>query len=133
MGHAAAKTVAPKQGADVANVGTGWKLDLPKPVKSALREFKVAIWATDELCPTSVEIQSACDSVAEALRGCGAVVDTAARPAIDMRENGRVYSAMMASSTAGGGADPGVSCAQASSRSMPELSSGRLAVLPADC
>ena len=117
----------------MANVGTGWKLRLPKPVKSALREFKVAVWATDELCPTSVEIQSACDSVAEALRGCGAVVDTAARPAIDMRENGRVYSAMMASSTAGGGADPGVSCAQASSRSMSELSSGRLAVLPADC
>ena len=42
-------------GADVANVGTGWKLDLPKPTKSHLREFKVAVWATDELCPTSIE------------------------------------------------------------------------------
>ena len=40
----------------MANVGTGWKLDLPRPIKSSVRECKVAIWATDPLCPTSVEI-----------------------------------------------------------------------------
>jgi Asp-tRNA(Asn)/Glu-tRNA(Gln) amidotransferase A subunit family amidase len=66
------------------------------------------VWATDPLCPTSVEITAASQAVAEALRAAGAVVDESARPDIDMRENMKVYSTMMASSAATSG-DPGVS------------------------
>jgi amidase len=86
----------------------GWKLDLPRPTKGALREFRVAVWATDDLCPTSIEIQAACDQLARELRAVGAVIDAEARPDIDMRENLAVYEVMMASSAAPGG-DPGVS------------------------
>ncbi len=78
-------------GADVANVGLGWKLDLPRPTRASVRGCKVAIWATDPLCPTSIEIMTACDAVAEALRRGGAIVDEAARPDIDMEENLKVY------------------------------------------
>ena len=95
-------------GADVANVGRGWKLELPRPTRSSVRGCKVAVWATDPLCPTSVEITAASQAVAEALRAAGAVVDESARPDIDMRENMKVYSTMMASSAATSG-DPGVS------------------------
>ena len=51
-------------------------------------------------------VQTACEVVVEALRKAGATVDTVARPEIDFSENNRVYAAMMASSTAGGGGEP---------------------------
>ena len=67
-------------GADVANVGMGWKLDMPKPTKSALAGYCVAIWATDPACPTTQEIQAACSAVGAAMAERGATVDYEARP-----------------------------------------------------
>eukprot|EP01047_Picozoa_sp_COSAG01_P053384 COSAG01_NODE_5717_length_4078_cov_1.561950_2_plen_324_part_00 len=78
---------------DVGNVGRGWRLQLPRPTKARLSEYRVAVWATDQLCPVSAELQAAADALVAALRHCGATVDCKARPAgFDAAENLQVCS-----------------------------------------
>eukprot|EP01052_Picozoa_sp_SAG31_P019723 SAG31_NODE_1451_length_8305_cov_8.321350_3_plen_379_part_00 len=74
-------------GADVANVGAGWKLDMPRPTKSTLAGYNVAVWSTHPACPTSQEIQEACAAVGSAMVQRGASVDYEARPEFDPVES----------------------------------------------
>jgi amidase len=58
----------------------GWRIDLPKPDKRALSDFKVAIWPTDDLSPVSQEIADRALRIGETLAKLGATVSDAARP-----------------------------------------------------
>ncbi len=58
----------------------GWQLNLPKPRKRSLGDFKVAIWPTDELAPVEQEVAERALRIGETLAKLGATVSDKARP-----------------------------------------------------
>ncbi|MEM9174663.1 MAG: amidase [Myxococcota bacterium] len=60
----------------------GWTLTLPKPRHARLSDFRVAIWANDEIAPVDREVEARVHGMAEVLRKAGATVSETARPDI---------------------------------------------------
>jgi len=69
----------------------GWRLELPRPSKTSLREFRVALWPTDPLAPVAQEIADRVAQVGDTLAQLGATVSDTARPAFDPREAHHTY------------------------------------------
>lgn len=69
----------------------GWRLDLPRPEKTRLADFRVAIWPSDDNAPVDTEIADRVQSLGETLAGLGATVSDTARPEIDFRESHETY------------------------------------------
>lgn len=69
----------------------GWQLNLPRPQKTRLGDFRVAIWATDSMCPVDAEIENRVNSLADLLEKHGATVSRQARPEIDLRRSHNTY------------------------------------------
>ncbi|HEX6142941.1 MAG TPA: amidase [Geminicoccaceae bacterium] len=63
-----------------------WRLELPPPRASRLRDFRVAVMLEDRCCEVDRSIQDRIQAVADRLARAGAKVDDRARPAIDTRE-----------------------------------------------
>ena len=84
---------------------TGWKLDLAAPHKRSLKEFKVAVWSNDTMCPVDDAIESRVLSVAKILEDQGATISYTARPEIDMGRAHRTFMGLM-HSIMGASADP---------------------------
>jgi len=74
----------------------GLRLDLPRPTKRRLAEYKVAVWATDENAPVHYELVDAAGRVARVLEERGAVVSRTARPALDTKVNLDTYLGLVA-------------------------------------
>jgi amidase len=88
-------------GADEANVGRrGWKLDLPQPTKTSLKEYKVAIWADDEMAPVCDELTETSEDIARFLENRGCVVDRHARPQFSKVENQQLWVLLTAANRA---------------------------------
>jgi amidase len=68
-----------------------WRLQLSLPTKTALKQYKIAIWADDEQCRVHDDLTTAAEQVGRALEGCGASVDWHARPNFDTASNHRTY------------------------------------------
>ena len=62
----------------------GWSLDLPAADITCLKDFRVAIWATDSLAPVTKEIEARALKVGATLEGLGAQVSYDARPNFDL-------------------------------------------------
>jgi amidase len=116
LGHAPPGAVAP---ADIAVVGPlarsaedlalsmsivagareldrpGWQLNLPAPVKTDLREYRVAIWPTDELAPVSQEVADRVQTLGDKLANLGATVSDKARPDIDLATSFETYNSLL--------------------------------------
>lgn len=73
----------------------GWKLDLPRPGKRALADYRVAIWPSCELAPVSVEVSDRVQQLGDRLARLGAGVSDSARPEIDVRHGFEVYAYML--------------------------------------
>ncbi|HZS81537.1 MAG TPA: amidase [Stellaceae bacterium] len=69
-------------GAD-EKLAAGWRLELPLPRRSALRDFRVAVWRDDASCPVGSEVAERLEAVIAALARAGARIDDKARPEID--------------------------------------------------
>jgi amidase len=72
----------------------GLKMELPKPTKQSLGEYRVAIWADDAAAPVHDDLVDAAEKVAAAFERSGAKVSRTARPDYDFsttRENTKVY------------------------------------------
>lgn len=69
----------------------GWRLNLPRPAKHRLADFRVAIWPGDDLAPVDTEISDRIQSLGTMLAGLGATVSDAARPDIDLRDAYETY------------------------------------------
>ena len=63
----------------------GWQLRLPEPKKTSLREFKIALWPTDELAPVDGEVADRVVRIGDMLAKQGATVSDTARPDIDFK------------------------------------------------
>ncbi|MGI9294972.1 MAG: amidase [Pseudomonadales bacterium] len=69
----------------------GWQLNLPRPQKTRLSEFRVAIWTTDSMCPVDTEIENRVNALGELLEEQGASVSWQARPEIDLQRSHITY------------------------------------------
>lgn len=80
----------------VGGAARGWRLSLPSCPKQYLREFRVAVWANDPLCPVDQDVAAAFAKLVEALRKAGVHVDETARPAFDVAEVWSLYRQLLA-------------------------------------
>jgi amidase len=81
-------------GADPA-IAAGWQLTLPRPVKTRLQDFRVAIWPGDEHAPVAREIADRVQQVGDTLARLGATVSDTARPNTDHGANFETYSGLL--------------------------------------
>jgi amidase len=73
----------------------GWQLNLPRPTKTSLSDFRVAILPTHEFAPVASEVADRVQSVGERLASLGATVSDSARPAIDFEDAFETYSSLL--------------------------------------
>ncbi len=69
----------------------GWRIDLPRPDKQSLKDYRVAIWMNEEDFPVSQEVMDRMQMVADVLARQGATVSEVARPEIDPRNAYETY------------------------------------------
>ena len=72
-----------------------WKLALPPPRRSTLRDYRVVAWLDDPACAIDSELHETFESVADRLRRAGVRVDDRVRPVADLREVQRNYQQLM--------------------------------------
>lgn len=69
----------------------GYKLNLPEPEPDVLKGLRVAVWSDDEFCPVDREVRVRVETVADACRAAGAIVDDQARPEFDAAHSHQTY------------------------------------------
>ena len=77
-----------------------WRVELPPPRATALRDFRVAAWLDDEICPVDDSVLEVLTATIDALERAGTRIDRERRPDIDpdvaSRDGGRIISAACA-------------------------------------
>ena len=73
----------------------GWRVELPTPRATKLKDLRVAIWATDAASPVEQEIVERTESIGQLLESAGATVSYAARPEVDLMLGGFTYVNLM--------------------------------------
>jgi len=79
-----------------------WKLKLPAPRHSSLKEYRVAAWLDDPTCPVEAQSRELLEKAAQALESAGAKVDYKARPAFTLEKVFATFSALLQAALAGG-------------------------------
>jgi amidase len=74
-----------------ADRAVAWRLDLPPPRRTSLRDYRVAAWLDDPACPVDDEVRGRLEATVAALRRAGVTVDDRARPAVPLAEAARDY------------------------------------------
>ena len=77
----------------------GWSLNLPKPRKTALKDFKVSVVFTDPESDVDQAVQDQIMALADWLKAEGATVVMDARPAFSSAEAMEVYTMLLRSAT----------------------------------
>ena len=90
----------------------GWQLSLPAADKTSLKDFRVAIWATDEMAPVTNETADRAIMIGETLSKLGATVSDSARPNIDLNAAQGNYMTLLNSVMSGSMNDDAVAAAQ---------------------
>lgn len=72
------------------HAAVGWRLELPAPRATKLRDLRLAFWLDDSAYPVDTEVAAVLDAAATALRGAGAQV-TDARPEVVLPDVVRLY------------------------------------------
>ena len=83
-----------------------WRLQLPKPRKTALKDFRVSVMLSDPVAEVEQSYQDNLLDIADALRRLGATVSDTARPDIDTAQAMELYTVMLRAATSrpsGGG------------------------------
>ena len=80
----------------------GWKLELPRPTKRSLADYRVALWPTDAMAPVSREVADRVQSLGDRLARLGAAVSDSARPGLDPRKSHEIYLHMLNGVTSAG-------------------------------
>jgi amidase len=77
-----------------------WRLELPGPRHSRLRDYRIGVWADDPYCAVDTQTRSLMEKVTSSLRSAGSRIDETSRP-VDMRDSDRAFQNLMyATSTA---------------------------------
>ena len=64
--------------------GAGLKMDLEKPNKTSLKEYKIAAWVNEDFAPVNQETQNRVTNVAETITSNKGIVDFEAKPDFDI-------------------------------------------------
>jgi len=72
-----------------------WKLTLPPPRRSSLREYRFAAWLDDPEAPVDAAVTERLRATVDALRATGAQVDEAARPGPTLAKMHRVFQQLL--------------------------------------
>jgi len=83
----------------------GWKFTLPKPARSDVREFRVAVMLDAAMAPVDREVSDRVQAVARSLARAGAKVSERAAPAIDLHESHRTFIRLLRGATCGAMSD----------------------------
>jgi len=81
--------------------GAGWRLELPKPRRERLADYKVALMLDDPNCAVERAVQDALQNLADFLVKHGAAVDDHARPEIDTTRAHAAYIKLLRAATSG--------------------------------
>jgi amidase len=81
--------------------GRGWKIDLPRPKKKRLREFRVAVLLDDPHAEVDQPVQDEIQKLADFLGKTKVRVSDTARPAFDSAEMQEVYMKLLRAATVG--------------------------------
>ena len=87
-------------------------LHLPRPSKTSLSEYRVAVWADDPMCRVDDDIREAATNLAWTLRSRGVHVSFTARPDFDLTHNVETYKRLTAANSALKGETNGVTLEQ---------------------
>lgn len=79
-----------------------WRLELPPPRHSALKDYRIAAWLDDPLCRLEPEVGTALENAARTLANAGATVDYDARPAFTLERAFATFSALLQAALSGG-------------------------------
>jgi amidase len=74
---------------------TAWRLRLPAPRGRSLRDYRIAVWLDDPVCPVDGAVLEVLTAAVEELRRAGAHIDDAMRP-VDLAEASEVFEALFA-------------------------------------
>jgi amidase len=84
-----------------ADQAKAWRIELPPPRHTALKDFRVAAWLDDPDCPVDAAVLNRLQGTVEALRKAGVKVNEKARPDIPrFAETDRIYRSLLVSATA---------------------------------
>ncbi len=81
--------------------GAGWRLALPAPTKTRIRDLKIAVVLDDPNAEVDREVQDRVQAVADFLARNKAKVNDKARPDIDTAELQRIYILLLRAATSG--------------------------------
>ena len=73
----------------------GWQLDLPRPGRKQLSDFRVAVWQDDALAPVDAAVSERVLKVARAAAEAGALVNFEARPDFSAADSHAVYEQLL--------------------------------------
>ncbi len=76
-----------------------WRLELPGPRRTRLRDFRVAVKLDDENAPIEAEYKNRLAEIAQTLARAGATVSNTAEPEIDNKRAWEVYILMLRAAT----------------------------------
>lgn len=79
-----------------------YRLELPPPRRDELRDYRVAAWLDEELCPLDDEVRVVLETAVSRLEEAGARVDREARPEFDFGYATRVFRQLLAAANCGG-------------------------------
>ena len=80
---------------------SGWTLTLPKPAKTELKDFTVAVVLQDDNCVVDGEYADQLQATVERLAALGVTVDDKARPVADTKRAHLVYLMLLRAATGG--------------------------------
>ena len=83
-------------------------LHLPRPSKTSLSEYRVAVWADDDACRVDDDVRETATNLAWTLRSRGVHVSFTARPDFDLTHNVETYKRLTAANSALSGETNGV-------------------------
>jgi len=73
----------------------GWQLNLPRPTRKSLADFRVAIWADDDRSPVDRQVSDRAIDLGRRLAALGATVSDTARPPVDLDSSFITYIYML--------------------------------------
>jgi amidase len=82
--------------------GPAWKLEMPAPRQTALKEYRIAAWLDDPFCRVEPELLGLLEKAANALAAAGAHVDTTVRPDFTLEKVADTFFALLQSALSGG-------------------------------
>ncbi len=80
----------------------GYRLELPPPRHTDLRDYRIAVWLDEPSCPLDASVRTLLGETAKALESAGARVDYTARPEFEFDYAVRVFSDLIAAAMCGG-------------------------------